>query len=296
MQKIFIGDVQGCGIELVELLDRAACQFGEEFEIWVVGDLINRGPYNLLCLDRVRGLAEAGRARYVLGNHEIALIKVWLGLREVRPNDTFAEVLESSAVEGWIDWLRKRPLMERGRIGSTSAAMVHASVHPDWSLDELETRARRVERRLSDPDIDRVRAFLDTTPTADPELADDRDVLGRLTSCRSVDARMKWSSALPVLEFDSWHRYWSARGHDYGVVYGHWAVQGLHVAPGLRGLDTACVHHGRGQDGFLTAWLPVPEYESRHDAGHGAVWRSAFDVPDDRFWKIPAQRRYYMVE
>jgi len=291
VQKIFIGDVQGCGIELVELLDRAAGQFGEEFEIWVVGDLINRGPYNLLCLDRVRSLVEAGRARYVLGNHEIALLKAWLGLREVRPNDTFVEVLESSEIEGWIDWLRKRPVMERGRLASTSFAMVHASVHPDWSLDELEMRAQRVERQLSDPDLDRVREFLDARIPADRELADDRDVLGRLTSCRSLDAQMNWSSALPLLEADSWHHHWAARGHDYGVVYGHWAVQGLHVAPGLRGLDTACVHHGRDRDGFLTAWLPLLEDESS-----GGARQSVFDVPDDRFWKIPAQRRYYMVE
>jgi hypothetical protein len=33
-------------------------------------------------------------------------------------------------------------------------------------------------------------------------------------------------------------------------------MQGLHVAPYLRGLDTGCVHHDRGHDGFLTAWLP----------------------------------------
>ena len=78
-----------------------------------------------------------------------------------------------------------------------------------------------------------------------------------------------------------WHREWAARRHDYAVVYGHWALQGLHLAPGLRGLDTGCVHHGRGRTGFLTAWLPDP--------GSAAP----FSLPDDSFWQIPARRAYY---
>ena len=53
------------------------------------------------------------------------------------------------------------------------------------------------------------------------------------------------------------------------------------VAPGLRGLDTGCVHHGRGREGALTAWVPS-----------GAV-RAPFDIPDANFWQIPARRPYY---
>ena len=80
----------------------------------------------------------------------------------------------------------------------------------------------------------------------------DRDTLGRLTRCRSVTRDGRWSSNLPAGDLVAWHREWSRRSHDYGIVYGHWALQGLHVAPGLRGLDTGCVHHGRGRDGALT--------------------------------------------
>ena len=64
-------------------------------------------------------------------------------------------------------------------------------------------------------------------------------------------------------------------------MYGHWARQGLHVAAGLRGLDTGCVHHGRGRDGWLTAWLPE------------AASSDPFATPDTSFWKIPARRAYY---
>ena len=93
-----------------------------------------------------------------------------------------------------------------------------------------------------------------------------------------------WSPEPPELAppgYRAWHEVWRERAHPYGVVYGHWALQGLHVAPGLRGLDTGCVHHGRGRDGFLTAWLPDPNAAQ------------PFDVPDERIWQVPARRPYY---
>ena len=94
-----------------------------------------------------------------------------------------------------------------------------------------------------------------------------------------------WSSEPPELlgeAYRPWHEAWAARGHGYGVVYGHWALQGLHVAPWLRGLDTGCVHHGRGRRGVLTAWLPDPTAET------------PFAAPDENLWEIPARRSYYL--
>jgi hypothetical protein len=79
----------------------------------------------------------------------------------------------------------------------------------------------------------------------------------------------------------AWHERWSERAHGYGVVYGHWALQGLHVEPWLRGLDTGCVHHGRDHEGFLSAWLP------------DARAHAPFALPDAHFLQVRAHRRYY---
>jgi len=287
VQKIFVGDVQGCGDEFEELVGRAKRSFDTDFELWCVGDLINRGPKNLLALRLMRELVAAGRGQLVLGNHEIGLLRIWLGLAEFMPKHTHGEVLEADAQEGWMDWLRHQRLAVTGEVGSSKFAMVHASVHPQWSLEDLEAKAHRVETRLSSTDLDEVRALLsDHEPTADASLAEDRDTLGRLTRCRSVDERFNWSNEPPEAPGRAWHEAWSEQRHDYGVVYGHWAMQGLHVAPGLRGLDTGCVHNGRGRDGYLTAWLPTAD---RSDSDAADV----FDLPDDRFWQIPARARYY---
>jgi bis(5'-nucleosyl)-tetraphosphatase (symmetrical) len=279
VQLIFVGDVQGCADELDELLARARSAFGDRFELWVVGDLVNRGPDNVRPLERVRALVEAGRGAYVLGNHEVALLRVALGLRPLSPRDSFEDLLGRPDAAEWIDWLRRRPLVAAGRLGSQRFAMVHAAAHPDWSLDELCARARRVEARLGARDPGEAERLLAADRSRDP----DRDLLGRLTSCRSVGPGDAWSTEPPgdVAGEVAWHARWSERGHRFGMVYGHWSLQGLHVAPWLRGLDTGCVHHGRGRAGMLTAWLPDPDDET------------PFDLPDDRFWQVPARRTYY---
>jgi bis(5'-nucleosyl)-tetraphosphatase (symmetrical) len=280
MQRIFVGDVQGCADELDELLARAHAEFGDRFELWLVGDLVNRGPDNVRALERARALVDAGRGRYVLGNHEIALLKVFAGLRPLSPLDSFADVLGRGDAAEWFEWLRRCPLLATGRLGGQRFAMAHAAVHPEWSLDELRERARAVEARLGAPDRSEALRLLAADPSQDP----DRDLLGRLTSCRSVGVGDAWSTRPPgdAAGEAPWYARWSDRGHGFGVVYGHWSLQGLHVAPWLRGLDTGCVHHGRGRAGALTAWLPDPD-----DA-------APFDVPDRRFWQVPARRAYYV--
>ncbi len=274
-----MGDVQGCDDELATLGERAARTFGADHEIWLVGDLVNRGPSSLRVLERVRCWVDDGRARVVLGNHDIGLIRTALGLRTPRPTDTLDEVLASRECADWVEWLRRRPLAIVDRLGRVPFAMVHAGVAPDWSLDELARRARAVETRLAAESLDSVHAFLAGGRPFEPT----RDDLECLTQIRSVDAATGtgWGREEPAGARIAWHRVWRTHAHAYGLVYGHWSMQGLHAVPGLRGVDTGCVHHGRGRDGFLTAWVPEPGDDR------------PFDVPDERFWKVPARRAYY---
>jgi len=279
----FVGDVQGCADELDELLGRLEDELGTDYRLHCVGDLVNRGPYNLRALERMRELVESDRAAYVLGNHEINLISVFLGLRDPSARDTLGDVLESREALDWVEWLRRRPLCEAGDLEGQRYVMVHASVHPDWDVEECQRRAKRASTRLSDPDIERCREFL----REDPEPGTGRDDLARLVSCRSVTAS-GWSSEEPEPGISQpWHQAWRERNHDYGVVYGHWARQGLNVEPGLRGLDTGCVHHRRDLPGQLTAWLPAVDADPSV--------RGPFGLPDRGFVQIPARHEYGRV-
>ncbi len=66
---IAVGDIHGCAVEFAELLDKLQLQRGDRLVL--LGDLINRGPDSRLVLD----LARAARARCLLGNHELRLLR-----------------------------------------------------------------------------------------------------------------------------------------------------------------------------------------------------------------------------
>jgi len=275
VQRIFVGDVQGCADELEEILTRARREYGNAFELWSVGDLVNRGPKSHRALALVRERVEAGRGQLVLGNHEIALLARWLGVRGREPLDTMEDLLERPDLDEWCEWLRRQPLARGGELGRRPFLMVHASVHPAWTREQALAEARRAEAHLAHPQRDSLKQYLPRK----------NETFGRLVSCRSVLPNGGWSSRPPELleGAEPWHVAWTRAGHSYAVVYGHWATRRLHVTPGLRGLDTGCVHHGHDRDGFLTAWLP----DSRDD--------DPFRVPDERFWQVRARRRYYRL-
>ena len=257
------------------MIARADARFGSEYELWPVGDLVNRGPKSREVLERVRVLWEEGRACPVLGNHELALLRLELGLREEAPDDTFQEVLAGPDAGQWTAWIRSWPLVRRGRLGSRAFALVHAATAPGWSLDELCERAAALEGRLRDSP-ESARALL-AGRRRDAPAADD---LERMTRCRSAASDGSWSSAVPDEPEGAWHAAWEAGAPDYAVVYGHWALQGLHQTPSLRGLDTGCVYHGNGRDGFLTAWVPSAAPDPFSELGEG-------------LWQVPARGRYW---
>lgn len=287
-QRVFVGDIQGCSAELEQVVDRAERTFGDDFELWLVGDTINRGPDNLGVLERVHALWERGRAHVVLGNHEIGLILKWLGIAPLKRSDTVRDVLESPHAARWIDWLRRLPLALAGEVAGEPFVMVHAAVHPDWSRSEVLANAASAAACLATADRDTLADFLSESRRGDPV----RDALERITRCRSVAAGSRrgratgatggWFSDPPEERADSepWHAAWRRREHAYGVVYGHWAKDGLRVERGLRGLDTGCVYHAPGDPRRLTAWVP-------DDA-------AGFVDPDARFWFVrpvrPPQR------
>jgi len=282
VQPIFVGDVQGCADELNEMIGRGDAEFGSEWVLWLVGDLVNRGPANRRVLESVRDRVERGRARLVLGNHDVAFLRAHYGLSEPGPYDTLADLLDHPDSGEWADWLRRQPLLAAGELGARKFLMVHAAVDPVWDWAEAQSQLARVEAELRHDEPDHYRALLTRGSPATPEA----ERLGRVTRCRSVGPGDRWSASVPDAGSGEvpWHVRWSERHHDYGIVYGHWALQGLHVAPGLRGLDTGCVHHGRDHEGFLTAWVPDMSAPD------------PFAVSETHFWQVRARRRYYQKD
>jgi bis(5'-nucleosyl)-tetraphosphatase (symmetrical) len=67
MRLFAIGDIQGCAAAFDALLRKVSFRPSRD-RLWLVGDLVNRGPDSLGVLRRVMGLGRS--VTCVLGNHD----------------------------------------------------------------------------------------------------------------------------------------------------------------------------------------------------------------------------------
>lgn len=246
MATYAIGDIQGCFRTFRRLLRRIS--FGRRDHLWLVGDLVNRGPRSLDVLRFCTDLS--GRATIVLGNHELHLLSLAAGVSTLRDEDTVQDVLEAHDRDALVDWIATRPLLHRDR----RFVLVHAGLHPDWSLLEASRWANRASAELRGPT--RARFLQDLRTSTDVPWRFRMSPRKRLvqatrvmTRVRMLDARgrlAKWSGP-PDSAPDgctAWFDLPTRRRRGTTVVFGHWAALGLEVAPGLLGLDTGCVWGG----------------------------------------------------
>ena len=146
MAMYLIGDVQGCDAALQRLLDTLAFSPSRD-TLYLLGDLVNRGPDSAAVLRRLMGYGAA--ARCLLGNHDLHLLGLWQGARQPGRKDTVQDILQAKDSEMLLDWLRHRA-MAMHRHGWL---MVHAGVLPAWSVAQTLALAGEVERALRGPDL-----------------------------------------------------------------------------------------------------------------------------------------------
>ena len=103
-----VGDLQGCLDPLQHLLEKLDFDPAHD-RLWLVGDLVNRGPQSLEALRFVRDLGES--AMTVLGNHDLHLLAVALGGKKTKGKDTLDPILVAPDRDELIDWLRRQPLV-----------------------------------------------------------------------------------------------------------------------------------------------------------------------------------------
>ena len=154
MARYAIGDVQGCMASLERLLALIEYTPGRD-ELWLVGDLVNRGPRSLDVLRWARAQGDA--IVTVIGNHDLHLLARAAGVSPEKKRDTLDDVLAAPDRDELLDWLRARPLAHV----ADGFAMVHAGIHPRWTIDDLRARAAEIEHELRAPSW---RAFLAHVP------------------------------------------------------------------------------------------------------------------------------------
>ena len=243
-----IGDVHGCWLTLERLLERIDWRPDRD-DLWFVGDLVNRGPSSLEVLRWASDNRD--HIRVVLGNHDLHLVSVAAGLRDIKKGDTLDEILEAPDRDDLIEWLRTRPLIHH----FGPFVVVHAGLLPEWNIERLCALADAAADRLARPDHSTfLRAFAESSAT---EAVGDRGEDGHLvtavtamTRIRMVDAegraQLRYNGALPDAP-RGWHPWFeksAVRRQGYALVFGHWAMLGFHREHDVACLDSGCVYGG----------------------------------------------------
>jgi bis(5'-nucleosyl)-tetraphosphatase (symmetrical) len=245
MATYAIGDVHGCFETLRRLLRRIAFDRRQD-RLWLVGDLVNRGPRSLEVLRWA--VEQEDRIVAVLGNHDLHLLARAAGLAAAKKRDTLEAVLAAADRDDLLLWLRRRPFVHR----EGDALLVHAGLFPSWSPADAERLAREVEQRLRSDRGDELLAAVEqkTAERWHGGLTDRdrvRTALAGFARLRTLDAeeRMCPDFSGPPAEAPEDCRPWFAvpgrRSAGTTVVFGHWAALGLYVEDGAAALDTGCV-------------------------------------------------------
>ena len=240
-----VGDVQGCAGALDRLLGLVGFSASRD-RLYVLGDLVNRGPSSLAVLERLRGLGDA--AVCLLGNHDWHLLAVAAGVRPLHRSDTLEAVLAAPDRDAWLDWLRQR----RMAVHAHGWLMLHAGVAPQWDLATTLSLAAALETALQTLPP---RAFLETMFGNEPAgWSGVRTAGDRLRFTLNALTRIRYVDEHGALDFDAkdapgaaprgltpWFDVPGRATAGVPIAFGHWASMGLVDRPRLLGLDSGCV-------------------------------------------------------
>ena len=243
-----MGDLQGCCQALERMLQTIDFSPSRD-HLFVLGDLVNRGPDSLGVLRRLRGLDNA--ATCLLGNHDLHLLAVAHGVRKMHRSDTLAPILDAPDREEWLYWLRQQRLA----VQAHGWLMVHAGVVPQWDAAQTVVLAGEVEAMLRSPEVGE---FLTLMYGNEPARWDDslqgvdrwRCVVNSLTRLRfcAADGTMEFATkegAGGAPEgYMPWFEVPGRRTQGTPVAFGHWSTLGLVNRDDLLALDTGCLWGG----------------------------------------------------
>jgi bis(5'-nucleosyl)-tetraphosphatase (symmetrical) len=251
MATYAIGDIQGCYDSLQCLLEKIA--FNPELDtLWLVGDLINRGPDSLTTLRYLYSIRSS--VEFVLGNHDLHFLAVAFGLRKKGQNDTLDALLNAPDRQELIDWLIQGKLLHTDEtLGFT---MVHAGIPPIWSLHQAQAHAREVEAVLQSRYC---RDFFVNMYGNQPSIWKNKLIgLDRLRIITNYFTRMRFCSEEGGLELETkenmsaaplgfapWFSFVQRKTAHNKIIFGHWAaLEGKTNTPNIYALDTGCVWGG----------------------------------------------------
>ncbi len=248
MSLYAIGDIQGCHTEFCQLLELIAFAPASD-RLWLVGDLVNRGPDSLAVLREVKALGNA--VITVLGNHDFHLLNVAAGHAKHHKKDTLNAIFAAPDGDELIAWVRSWPLV----VIEGDRLLVHAGLLPQWTPATALMLSREVQAMLASDQHD---AFLATLYGDEPHVwRDDLTGYDRLRVAVNACARLRFCKADGTMEFREkrgaayapegfrpWFAHERRASAGITIVCGHWSTLDLMLAPNVLMLDSGCLWGG----------------------------------------------------
>lgn len=247
MATYAIGDVHGCLSALEALLNRIKFTPHQD-TLWFTGDLVNRGPQSLKTLRFIKSLGE--KHIVVLGNHDLHLLASAQDAKQLKPQDTFIDILTAPDREELVNWLKLKPLLHYDK--EKQYILVHAGLSPSWDLVTSQKLAKEVEAMLQGKDA---KQFLSRLYGNQPDLWKDnlegedrlRCIVNYFTRMRYcyADGRLELNYAGTIAKKAANIQPWFAVSHrltkNVKIIFGHFAaLKGKVNQPNLYPLDTGC--------------------------------------------------------
>jgi bis(5'-nucleosyl)-tetraphosphatase (symmetrical) len=248
MALYLIGDVQGCDAALGRLLEKIDFSASRD-TLYLLGDLVNRGPSSGEVLRRLMGYADS--AKCLLGNHDLSLLAVAHGRRAPHRNDTMDKVLLAKDRSELLEWLR----WQRMAIRAHGLLMVHGGVLPQWDVTQTLMLAAEVEAALRGPGLV---DFLSEMYGNEPARWDDSlEGADRLRVIVNALTRLRFCTPEGVMDLHSsgglrdappgylpWFDVPGRKTAGATIAFGHWSTLGFMQRPDIISLDTGCVWGG----------------------------------------------------
>ncbi len=248
-----IGDIQGCFLSLLKLLENIDFNRDKD-KLLFSGDLVNRGPKSLETLRFIKSLGDC--AVSVLGNHDLHLLATYYTGKKLNNKDTIDDILNANDRLELLNWLRFNPLIhsEDGWI------IVHAGIPPQWNIKSAKNYALEIENIIqSDTNQETFIQFFNHMYGNSPQQWTEElsgwerwkfivNALTRMRYCKingAIDLKNKGKPGTQANNLIPWFRHPNRLNTSEKILFGHWSSLGFINENNVIGLDTGCVWGGR---------------------------------------------------
>ncbi len=248
MATYAVGDIQGCYTEFVALLDAVSFDPAHD-RLWLLGDLVNRGPDSLAVMDLVMSLDQ--RTTIVLGNHDLHFLAIHYGGHPPVSGDTFHDLLAAPGVGRIAEWMRAQRFFHVDH--TLGFAMAHAGILPGWSVRRAEGYSRELMAVLRGTEFRTY--FRDLYGNVPDRFSEDLAGMDRWRILTNVFTRMRLIDGDAHLNFSHkgalaqapagqipWYESITDELRSKRLLFGHWAALEGHTGrDDIIALDTGCV-------------------------------------------------------